>query len=258
MTNAETATYVYCVVQAARKPSVARAPSGVPGCRNLRALDAGGGLWLVVGDVPLSRYGEPSIQQSLRDLRWLSRCALSHEAVVEHWLRARALVPMKLFTIFESDERALAHLGKDRRRLERSISRVAERSEWGVRIRRSSAQVVEPPKTRAKARAKTGSGYLAEKKHARDRVKTEGKRASARARAAFATLTAGAVEADRRPPPPGGSSTTRLLLDAAFLVACSEAARFRAVARRLSRELAPEGYRVELTGPWPPYNFIEP
>ncbi len=55
------------------------------------------------------------------------------------------------------------------------------------------------------------------------------------------------------------SSKTRLLLDAAFLVARS---RDRALsggrATRWLRDLGRDGYRVEVTGPWPPYNFIEP
>jgi len=35
------------------------------------------------------------------------------------------------------------------------------------------------------------------------------------------------------------------------------AARFRTAIRRLARDLRGDGYGVEVTGPWPPYNFIE-
>ena len=47
-----------------------------------------------------------------------------------------------------------------------------------------------------------------------------------------------------------------LLLDAAFLVPTSRSARFRTIAVREARALDREGYRVLLTGPWPPYSFI--
>ena len=60
------ATYVYCAVQAHRKPNLGRAPSGPPGLGEHRLLDGGRGLWLVVADAPLSRYGEPSIQRGLQ------------------------------------------------------------------------------------------------------------------------------------------------------------------------------------------------
>lgn len=247
------ATYVYCVVQARTRPRVARTPSGLPGLGQPRLLDAGGGVWIVVGDAPLPRYDEASIAQGLRDLEWVSTCAVAHEAVVERWLRARAVVPMKLFTIFESDERALAYIRQERPRLDRIIRRVAGKSEWGVRIRLTGA----PAPQRRAVRAASGTGYLAAKKQAQDAVREQARRGQALADQAFATLKARAVEAERHAPAAGAGVPSRLLLDAAFLVAAGRATGFRAAARRLTRDLKGKGYSLELTGPWPPYNFIE-
>jgi hypothetical protein len=248
------ATYVYCAVQAHRKPDLGRAPSGPPGLGKHRLLDGGNGLWLVVADAPLPRYGEASIQRGLHDLKWLSRCAVAHEAVVEHCLRARAVVPMNLFTIFASDFRALAEIGRKRQQLDRSMRRVAGRREWGVRIRAvPGSGAVRPAR-----KATTGASYLAAKKQARDATRELAVRGQSRVNRAFATLAALAVDAERHPPPAGGEQKTRLLLDAAFLVATRGMPRFRAVTRRLARDLGREGYGVEVTGPWPPYNFIEP
>ena len=248
------ATYAYCVVQARNRPRVERTPPGLPGLGRPRLIDAGGPLWIVVGDAPLPRYGEGSIARGLRDLAWVSRCAVAHEAVVEHWLRARAVVPMKLFTIFESDQRALAYIRKERPKLDRIIRRVAGRCEWGVRIRLSS---VPAPQRRA-LRAASGTGYLAAKKQARDAASEQAMRGQSRANAVFATLAKRAVEAERHPPPAEGKLQSRLLLDAAFLVGTDRMAQFRASVRRLTRDLKGDGYSIELTGPWPPYNFIEP
>jgi hypothetical protein len=248
------ATYVYCAVQADRKPNLGRAPSGPPGLGKHRSLDGGKGLWLVVADAPLTRYGEASIEHGLHNLKWLSRCAVAHEAVVEYCLRARAIVPMKLFTIFESDVRALAEIGRKRQQLDRSLRRVAGRREWGVRIRAVPGSGVVRPKRKVT----TGASYLAAKKQDRDATRELAVRGQSRVIRAFATLAAVAVDAQRHPPPAGGEQTTRLLLDAAFLVGTRGSARFRAVARRLARDLGRDGYGVEVTGPWPPYNFIEP
>src|SRR2546423_725894 len=41
----------------------------------------------------------------------------------------------------------------------------------------------------------------------------------------------------------------------AFLVERARFAEFRATAERLADEHAPAGFRLELTGPWPAYNF---
>lgn len=248
------ATYVYCAVQARRKPGLGQAPSGPQGLGKHRLLDGGRGLWLVVADAPLPRYGEAAIQRGLQDLKWLSRCAVAHEAVVEYCLRARAVVPMKLLTIFESDFRALAEIGRRRQELDRSIRRVAGKREWGVRIRSiPGSGVVRPVR-----RVTTGASYLAAKKQARDATRELVARGQSRVNRAFAGLAALAVDAQRHPPPSGGEQKTRLLLDAAFLVETRGTARFRAAVRHLARDLGRDGYGVEVTGPWPPYNFIEP
>jgi hypothetical protein len=222
-------------------------------------LDGGRGLWLVVADAPQPRWGESAIQRGLDNLRWLSRCAVAHEAVVEYCLRARAVVPMKLFTIFENDFRALAEIERKRRQLDGSMRRVAGRREWGVRIRAvpGSAVVRAARPVKNVRTVTTGASYLAAKKHVRDATRELAARAQSRVNRAFTTLAALAVDVQRHPPPAGGEQQTRLLLDAAFLVRTGVAARFRAATRRLARDLGRDGYGVEVTGPWPPYNFIE-
>ena len=42
-----TATYLYCLVHSPREPSLRDAPAGLPGAGRPRAIDAGGGLWLL-------------------------------------------------------------------------------------------------------------------------------------------------------------------------------------------------------------------
>ena len=67
-----TATYLYCLVQREHAPVLARAPRGLPGTGRVRALDAGDGLWLVVAEAPLSRYGSAPLEARLRDLEWVA------------------------------------------------------------------------------------------------------------------------------------------------------------------------------------------
>jgi hypothetical protein len=99
---------------------------------------------------------------------------------------------------------------------------------------------------------------LAPKKQVRDETREMAARAQTRVNRAYSTLSALAADARRHPPAIGGEHSTRLLLDAAFLVAIAGTARFRDAARRAARSLNRDGYGVEVTGPWPPYNFIEP
>ena len=109
-----TGTYVYCLVAASRRPPVSRLPRGLPGIGRVRLLGVGRHRFLAVADAPLDRYGEEAINRGLSDLDWVARAAVAHEAVVEAFIGASATVPMKLFTIFTSDERAVEHV-RDRK-----------------------------------------------------------------------------------------------------------------------------------------------
>jgi hypothetical protein len=264
-------TYVYCLMAAPRRPSLARTPSGHAGMGKVRLLDVSRGLWLAVADAPLARYGEDAINRGLGDLDWVSRAAVAHEAVVESFIGATAVVPMKLFTIFADDARALAHIAGERPRIDAILKRVSNHLEWGVRImlgatagqaRRGeragkAGRIVTRAGDPAASGDASGAAFLARKKSQRD----AGLELAARAREVvddlYDRLAAQARIARRRTaaelPVQGGP----LLLDAAFLVPKPRSRRFETLVAGASRDLGRRGYRVTLTGPWPPYSFIQ-
>src|SRR5574342_647789 len=147
--------YVYCVLASARPPRPARSLRGLPKTGPVRMLEAARGLHLAVADAPLAEYGEAAINRRLGDLEWVSRCAMAHERVVESFGMADAILPMKLFTIFTSDERALAHVTAQRRRLDALVRRVSGHDEWSVRVvldRSRAERAAEKPAAAGKAR----------------------------------------------------------------------------------------------------------
>jgi gas vesicle protein GvpL/GvpF len=284
-------TYVYCLVADRKRPSAAKRPKGLPGLGPLRLLPVGErALWLVVAAAPTQRYGEKAINEGLRDLDRVSRAAVAHEAVVESFLSASAVLPMKLFTIFTSDARALEYISSQRSQIDAALERVSGHDEYGVRVAldgtaRSQEQAppggagFPPPLAnesgRAAARragasqraggsrpakrtnAAAGASYLQRKKAQRDATAER----ALRAREVVADLydrLAGVASAARRRaatemPAQGGP----LLLDAAFLVPRSRAKRFNAAVRSQAKLLVPQGYGIALSGPWPPYSFMQ-
>jgi hypothetical protein len=257
-----TSTYVYCLVASPRAPVTTGAPGGLPGCGPARALEVDRGLFAIVTDAPARQYGEAAINKKLTSLDWVSRAATAHNGVVEHFIDADALLPMKLFTLFENDARALAHLRSERARLVSAVRRVSKHREWGVRVLLDRDAALAYAAGRANhARAgggrTTGAAYLSLKKTRRD----ASAKLAAHARKTIASLfdrLAGQARLARRRTArdmaaPGGT----LLLDAAFLVSRSRTRAFRAAAAREARVLAPSGYVMTLTGPWPPYTFAQ-
>lgn len=261
-------TYIYCVVASARPLSLRRAPKGLPGAGPVRLLavdaDRPGRSqrlrrWLVVADVPLDRYGEEAIQTGLGDLDWVSRAAVAHEAVVEFFVAASGVLPMKLFTIFTSDQRADEYIREHRRRIDAVLARVLKHEEWGVRVVLDAAGVKAgrgSPLKRS-ATATSGSGYLARKKAQRDAGIELAERAGEVVAELYDRLAQRSTLAKRRAVAAMAGQPAPLLLDAVFLVPRVRASSFRTAVQGLARQLGPEGYLISMTGPWPPYSFVE-
>src|SRR3954471_2195874 len=147
------ATYTYCVVANPTRPRARRRAAGLPAMGPVRVLDVDRGLFLVVADAPLDRYSADAINRGLADLDWVSRAAVAHETVVESFIDATAVLPMKLFTIFTSDERALEHVRRERRRVGATARRVANHHEWGVRVIFDRTQAAEKPAAPGRSRS---------------------------------------------------------------------------------------------------------
>ena len=252
-----TATYLYCLVRAAREPSLRAAPAGLPGAGRPRAIDAGDGLWLVAADAPLERYGEKPIERGLRDLAWVSSVAVPHEAVVEHVAKSGTVVPMKLFTLFRSDTRALEHVAKRRKRIDRLVERIEGREEWGLRVLLDETAALRRARDEAQAVAPgaPGAAFLLRKKKEHDLAREVIEHARDRADGLFELLAVQADDARRRPPPPGEVGK-RVLLDAAFLLQRKKAKAFQTKVRAEAKRLADRDYQLTLTGPWPAYTFV--
>jgi len=231
-----------------------RVPAGLPGAGRSGARPEKG-LFIAVADLPLDKYNESAISSGLANPigSRASRLARSRRRVVR---RAKAVLAMKLFTIFKSDERAFEHVRSQRARIAALVK--ACRESAGVGYPGSARSHARRAATKAStAAARTGASYLAQKKAQRDGAKELASRARDTVAAVFDRLAARASDAKRRSaselPAQGGP----LLLDAAFLVPRARAAAFKTLAARESKALARHGYGLTLSGPWPPYTFVQ-
>ena len=98
-----------------------------------------------------------------RNLAWRDVCSMldsmegmvqvEWEAVVEQFLPARAVLPMQLFTLFNSDERAIHHVDRQRREIHGVVKRIQGRLEWGLRLTFDEKSVREAVDAKARAMA---------------------------------------------------------------------------------------------------------
>ena len=267
----ESLTYAYCLVRSPRRPVLRGVPPGMPGARDVRALDAGGGVWLIVSSVAAREYDEGSMTAGLQNLDWVGRRAMAHEALVEHFLTAPAVLPMQLFALFTSDERALENVARNRARIDRILARLDRQLEWGLRLtfdENAAREAVDQKHKKAGGRGKgrargtsaespSGAAYLARKRDLFDVTRVQLTRAKAQADRLFRAMRGEATESLRRKAMEDAAPGSRLLLDAAFLVPTRRSGAFRTALRKHAKQLDAVGIVVSLTGPWPPYNFID-
>lgn len=280
------ATYVYCVVKCTqgdsgtgsaglRAPKLGRMPTGLWGTGRPRVLDAGDGYYLIVARAPLSLYAADAIEAKLGDLDWLAERATEHEAVVEHTTKLGSVVPMKLFTLFSNDERALRHVRKMRRSLGRVVERITGCEEWGLRIlfdptraayagtdeARSKGQRLDRARTEAEAarnesnEAASGTSFLRRKQALVDERRQAGARGAANVDELYERLANNVRDAHRRTPAEGEIAAGQVL-DAVFLVPRESVKKVKAIVAASARSLIEDGFYVTLSGPWPAYSFI--
>jgi hypothetical protein len=225
-------------------------------------LNAGPATWAIVSSVPAREYDEAVLATGLKNLDWVGRRAMAHETVVEHFLDAPAVLPLKLFTLFTTDERALEYVSQEWRRIDRILKRFDRQLEWGLRLsfdeRAARLAVEDRHRTRRVGRTESGSAYLARKRDLFDVTRVQVTAARTAADRLYRAMSREATEARRRRSTEQATPGSRLLLDAAFLVPTRRVSAFRNALRRHARQLSGSGLVVSLTGPWPPYNFVDP
>ena len=181
---------------------------------------------------------------------------MAHEAVVEHLARRAAVVPMKLFTIFLTDDRAIEDIEAARKTIDGAFRRISGAAEWSVRVFGAGHGAAAAGAYADRRRPRSGAAFLRLKKNARDERRAAAA-CAARVVTAIHRALARIARASRVKPPVDGEAGVPLLLDAAHLVSDDRRARFKAEARRRARECRAVGCAPTLTGPWPAYHFIE-
>jgi hypothetical protein len=212
-----------------------------------------GALAALASPVSLDRFGEDVLKAALEDIARLEELARAHEQVIDRALARGGVIPFRMCTIYDDEDRVREMLAREREPLAAALDRLRGSAEWGVKAYRAElAQAGSAPT------AQSGAEWLRRKRD--DRAAAEAERDAVEDRvaaihthlAAHARAAALARPHDRRL----SGDEREMLLNGAYLVPVERMDGFRAAVEALDREHAPHGLRLELTGPWAPYHFI--
>lgn len=262
------AFYVYCIAENATAAELP--PESLPS-----AIEEDSKLeWVVTGElaalssqVPLASYNEESLAEHLSDASWTAARAMRHETIAEYVAKRAAIVPLRFGTIYLERAGIERMLSEKATELREILERLRGREEWGVNVfcdqsvLMSSITSVSPvlrELSERAAQASPGQSYLMQKKI--DALKIEESRAALNRiiEEIEKTLTEQSDDAKRlRVLKVEATEHGELKAKFAFLIKKSVFENFRDAAEHLAQEHQAAGVRLELTGPWPAYNFTQ-
>ena len=243
------ATYVYCLVHSKARPSLRGAPDSVPGAGPVRLLQIDREIWAAVADAPLEHFAGDALQQEMQDVEGISRHALAHASVIEFFFRRSPVIPLKLLTLFSSEEKVTVHVRSRLATLKRMFASLSGREEWAVRI------IAGEVDREAARTLDSGRAYLTLKKRLQERSATTSRKTVRALDSALRSLGRVAVKSRKdtfsaaakgRPYVAGGS----------FLVDAKRRALWTKQISLVTAAMDDAGHRLEVSGPWPPYHFV--
>jgi hypothetical protein len=254
--------YVYGVVPAAEAQSVSQRVAAV------RAIDADRRVRIVshdavaaiVSEVTLGEFGEAVLPERLADRAWLEDKVRAHDTVLAAALGGTAIVPLRFGTICRDVGDVHELLAARSSEFERALERVRGRVELGVKAFLDRDRVADALREQAPSEDAAESGgraYLLRRQRDRRVADDVVAFCSDCGASAHERLCGHAVDARLNRPQSRELTgrTDEMFMNGAYLVAHG-ADGLAAEVTALGRDYERFGISFELTGPWPPYNFV--
>jgi Gas vesicle synthesis protein GvpL/GvpF len=240
--------------------------SGMSGVGRVHGVQSGD-ITALVSAVPRAEFGAGPLRRTLNDMRWLERVARAHESVLDATLQTSTIVPLRMCALYDDHAAVRRMLEHEREAFAQALKVLDGRLEWAVKV------LVDEERLMRLAQARCEQARALEREHeghgedgtdmlrrrlehqVRDAAKTL---ATEVAQHVHARLEEWTLDAVTHPPQNRELSGhhAEMVLNGAYLVERERIDELRELVRELEAHHAELGIRIELTGPWPPYNFV--
>ena len=260
--------YIYCITsEDGSKKSNVRGIDNKSGVFVLAYKDLGA----VVSIINLSDFGENELRKKLDDpkCKWIKRTVLNHQGIINKVMNERPVIPMRFGIVYKKKGQIEEVLKKNYQQFKNILESLVDKKEWGVKIFCDQGKLV------SKIQANDGSI-----KKLRKQLETspEGKKFFLQKK--MDTITESRLEEETNKYSQiflkrlskdsdkyvlNDTSSKELtgrneemIINAAYLVTDKNLVRFEKNLNRLREKYSGDRFLLELSGPWPPYNFVNP
>ena len=266
-----TGLYFYCLREpVGTLPEIKAAAVDGEGRVTVRAFE---GVEAVVSAMSMDDFGKMQTKAQ-EDIHWIREKAVAHEMVVEEAMGKLAdryvpVIPIRFGVIFNTDERLAEVIGGQRTAITTAFDRIRGKQEWSVKVFLADARTFKNgvkeqtegfrEKSEELASLPEGMAYFMEQELDEELERECSRKLDEDAGRTFEDLKRFSAEAaickilDKELT----GRSERMVLNAAYLVADIQLLEFQDAVAKLREKLAPLGFLLEQSGPWPPYHFTE-
>jgi len=170
-----------------------------------------------------------------------------------------AVIPLQFCTILRDDRAVVDLLRKHRDALEATLEKLEGKREWGVKfVAPSDARQAGPEKELAEnSGPASGTAYLLKKQSVQAKRRLARNDWSDFLRSAQARLAERSADSRILPVARKAGNIDDVLSNGAYLVSDAALESFDAMLAQLDEEAQQRGLKLQKTGPWPAYNFVD-
>ncbi len=268
MTMSDLGIYVYGLVA---DGALAAAPD-LPGVDAAHAVEclSERDVCALVSKVGLDQFDEQPLREHLADMAWVEQTARRHQQVLDSVLDKCTPIPMRLCTLYGDEDGLRQMLDRQQENLAAALSELDGKLEWGVQVfagpRPPLGSELQPATRPVGSEAEPalgpgvagGTAYLQNKLAARrasERSYADLEGICDRLHAELCTIAL-ACRLGTPQRPEISNRQEPMILNAFYLVPNKQRDRLCARVAELRDQLSAQGIDLQLTGPWPPYNFV--
>jgi hypothetical protein len=246
--DGDRAWYVYGVIAGAPAPSL----------REELTVVREGPLAAVAGAVPLEEFGEARLREHLADMAWVEATARAHEQVLDLIRRQVTVIPMRMCTVYRTEGGIREMLRRESEALTEALADLDGKTEWGVKVILHDTGDRPDAEGTAGAGTGTGAAYMESRRRERDREEQAARLVEEACEQIHERLSNAAADALLAAPqrPEVSGHQGEMVLNGAYLVEDSTLEAFRDEVATLQDAFSSLGLELEMTGPWPAYNFV--